>query len=549
MDRKYFERDYSHLKETPFGIFVNQAGYTKDSVKRAVMPFECDEFMIVDGLGNCKYEGRTEYFGYDEASGDTVYTADFTDFREVGEYRVNAGGKTSAVFRISKNVYDKAFHDTAKAFYYLRCGCGLDKKHAGVYHHGVCHDSAALLWSDRSVSLDVSGGWHDAGDYGRYVTPGACAAAHLLYAFKMYPTAFASLKLNIPEDNMPDILSEVKYELEWLLKMQRADGGVYHKVTTQIHAPFVMPEDDREQLYVFDVSSMATADLAAVAALACSVYKKYDSAFSDKLFAAAKLSLDWLDKNPEFIGFQNPEGCNTGGYGQWGDDSNRYWAYAEMYALTGNMQYHVKMVNLMKKGFSLTALGYGEMGGLGSLAYLLCTKIKDNKIVALLKKAFDDHAAKLKDISDSCGYGVAMRAGDYHWGSNMSVMKNGMIFAINDFLNGDSSARKYAERQLDYLLGVNALGISYVTGSGEFRCNYPHLRPTFADGIEECIPGMVAGGPNGRPADPHAREIIKDGTPPMKCYADDTASYSLNEITIYWNSPTVFVLGYLCNVR
>lgn len=549
MDRKYFERDYSHIKATPFGIFVNQAGYTKDAVKRAVMPFESDEFRIVDGLGNCKYEGKTEYFGYDEASGDTVYTADFTDFREVGEYRVSAGGKTSAVFRISENVYGKVFHDTAKAFYYLRCGCGLDKKHAGVYHHGVCHDSAALLWSDRSTSLDVSGGWHDAGDYGRYVTPGACAAAHLLYAFKMYPTAFASLKLNIPEDNMPDILSEVKYELEWLLKMQRADGGVYHKVTTQLHAPFVMPEDDREQLYVFDVSSMATADLAAVAALACGMYKKYDSDFSGRLFAAAKRSLDWLDKNPEFIGFRNPEGCNTGGYGQWGDDSNRYWAYAEMYALTGDMQYHDKMLSLMEKGFSLTGLGYGDMGGLGSLAYLLCTKIRDEKTVALLKKAFDDHAANLKEISDNCGYGVAMRAGDYHWGSNMSVMKNGMIFAINDYLNGDSSARKYAERQLDYLLGVNALGISYVTGSGEFRCNYPHLRPTFADGIDECIPGMVAGGPNGRPADPHAREIIKEGTPPMKCYADDTASYSLNEITIYWNSPTVFVLGYLCSGR
>ena len=68
----------------------------------------------------------------------------------------------------------------------------------------------------------------------------------------------------------------------------------------------------------------------------------------------------------------------------------------------------------------------------------------------------------------------------------------------------------------------------------------------FADGIEKCIPGMVAGGPNGRPADPYAVEVIKPGTPPMKCYADDAASYSLNEITIYWNSPAVFVRGYLC---
>ena len=102
-------------------------------------------------------------------------------------------------------------------------------------------------------------------------------------------------------------------------------------------------------------------------------------------------------------------------------------------------------------------------------------------------------------------------------------------------------------RHLHYLLGANALGISYVTGVGEFRCNYPHLRPAFADRIEECIPGMVAGGPNRHLSDPFAKQIIPEGTAPMKCYADDTASYSLNEITIYWNSPAVFVLAYFCS--
>lgn len=546
MNRKYFERDYSHIKETPFGIFVNQAGYRADDIKMAVMPFACDKFMVVDSSRNCRYTGKAEYFGFDEASGDTVYRADFTDFREAGEYRIAAGDKTSAIFSIGKNVYDKVFRDTAKAFYYLRCGCGLEEKYAGAYRHGTCHSSPALLWSDRSTSLDVTGGWHDAGDYGRYVTPGACAAAHLLYAFRLFPSAFEKLKLNIPEEDMPYILSEVKYELEWLLKMQRRDGGVYHKATTALHAPFVMPEDDTAQLYVFDVSSMAAADLAAVAALACGMYREYDSRFSDRLFAAAKRSLDWLDNNPEFIGFSNPDGNNTGGYGQRDDYSNRYWAYAEMYALTGDRQYQDKMMELMEKGFPLTALGYGEVGGFGSLAYLLSPWEKDEETVILFKKAFKEHADMLKEVSDKCGYGVAMKPMDYHWGSNMTVMKNGMIFAINDRLNGSGSGREYAKKQLDYLLGVNALGISYVTGNGEFRCNYPHLRPAFADGIEECIPGMVAGGPNRRPADPYALEVIKEGTPPMKCYADDTASYSLNEITIYWNSPTVFVLGYLC---
>ena len=544
MDRKYFKRDISKLKTTPFNIFTDQAGYLPNSEKRAVLPFECRSFEIINSDGEIKYSGETIPFGPDQASGDEVCIADFSEFTEQGIFRVRSADKLSAQFSISGSAYDSVLRDTSKAFYFLRCGCGLDKEYAGVYTHGRCHTEKAVLWDERSVSLDVSGGWHDAGDYGRYVTAGAVAAAHLLYAYKMYPDVFDKLALGIPESPLPDILSEVKYELDWMLKMQRPDGAVYHKVTTAQHAPFVMPEDDKAQLFVFDISSMATADFAAVTALASGVFRRFDPEYADDLREAALNALKWLEENPEFVGFVNPEGCNTGGYYERDADSNLYWAYAEVYDLTGDSRCHEEMKKLMDKGFPLTALGYGEVGGLGSLAYLISSRSKDEAAEAKLKKSFVDKAAELRDASDNCGYGVAMLQNEYCWGSNMNVMKNGMIYAIDNFVNGNDS-RRYAERQLHYLLGTNALGISYVTGTGEFGYNYPHLRPAFADGIEECMPGMVSGGPNGRPADPFAWQVIKDGTPPMKCYADDTASYSLNEITIYWNSPTVFLLGYI----
>lgn len=545
MNRKYFDRPLPKPRTTPFHIFTDQAGYYPLSEKRAVLPFECGAFEIVDMNDNVRYSAETTAFGFDRASGDSVCIADFSDFKDGGEFRVRADGKLSAAFKIGEDVYSSLLRDTARAFYLLRCGCGLDEEHAGVYKHGKCHTSEAVLWDDHSVSLDVTGGWHDAGDYGRYITAGACAAAHLLYAYKLFPKAFEGLELNIPESGLPDILSEVKYELDWMLKMQREDGAVYHKVTTAMHAPFVMPEDDTEQLFVFHISTMATADLAAVTALASGIYRKFLPEYADTLLEASERALSWLEANPEFIGFENPKGCNTGGYGERDHDSNLYWAYAEMYSLTGRESCHRAMTALSDKGFQLTALGYGELGGLGSLAYLISDKPKDESFAARLRRAFSDHAERLKKASDTCGYGVAMLENEYCWGSNMNVMKNAMIFAINELVNGDTSAHGYVLRQLHYLLGTNALGISYVTGCGEFRCNYPHLRPAFADGIEESLPGMVSGGPNGRPADPFARAVIPEGTPPMKCYADDTASYSLNEITIYWNSPTVFALGYL----
>ena len=98
--------------------------------------------------------------------------------------------------------------------------------------------------------------------------------------------------------------------------------------------------------------------------------------------------------------------------------------------------------------------------------------------------------------------------------------------------------------QLHYLLGRNALNVSYVTGHGEHAFKNPHNRPTFADGIELPMPGWVSGGPFKTPCDPKACELIPAGTPPMKCYVDEVESYSTNEITIYWNSPAVFMTAY-----
>lgn len=545
MNRKYFDMAPKPPRKTPFGIFVDQAGYYPDSRKKAVIPFECDSFEVTDITGKVRFSGQPVSAGYDETSGDNVWLADFSGFSETGNFCVKAGGRSSAMFRIGDDVYDDVFNKTSKAFYYLRCGCGLDEHHAGVWYHGKCHTAPAKMWEDRSVALDVTGGWHDAGDYGRYVTAGACAAAHLLYAFRLFPDVFEKQELNIPEKGMPDILSEVRYELEWFLKMQDSEGGVYHKATTAMHAPFVMPEDDTAEMFVFPVSSMATADFAAVCALASGIYRAYNKEFSEKLHKAAEKSVEWLDKHPQFIGFENPEGCNTGSYGERDDHSNRFWAYSEMYALTGDLKYHDRLVSALDRDFPLTALGYGEVGGFGALAYILCKQGKDVNLLHKLKNMFRRHANELKKIADNCGYGIAMESADYCWGSNMGLMTKAMIFAITDVLFGDHTCREYAERHLHCLLGENPLGISYITGVGEFRCNYPHLRPAFADGVEECIPGMVAGGPNGHRSDPFARTVIPEGTPPMKCYADDTASYSLNEITIYWNSPAVFVLAYL----
>ena len=135
---------------------------------------------------------------------------------------------------------------------------------------------------------------------------------------------------------------------------------------------------------------------------------------------------------------------------------------------------------------------------------------------------------------------------DYFWGSNMRMMHNALLMILALKFTGDKKFARFAEEQIHVLLGRNPLGISYVTGCGEYSCNDPHLRPAFADGIDECIPGMVCGGPNRQLNDRRAKEIIPPGTPPMKCFADNKDCFSLNEVTIYWNAAAALVFAFLC---
>ncbi len=526
-------------------IFIDQAGYLPEMQKKAVINIAADSFEVVDESGRVCFSGATEEAGFDSAAGEELRITDFSALTETGRYFVRLpSGERSFSFDIRGDVYGRCFDEVTKAFYFLRCGCGLDEKHAGVFRHAPCHTANAVVWDDHSISAEVTGGWHDAGDYGRYVTAGACALAHLMYAYKLYPEVFDRQQLNIPESGgrEPDLLAECRVELDWIMKMQREDGAVYHKLTTKGHAPFIMPEDDKEQLYLLPPSSMATADTAAVLALASGIYSMFDEEYSELLLENALLSYNWLERNPDYL-FENRSECTTGGYGEHTDRDNRFWAAAEMFVLTGESKYHEHMKSLADEMESRVSLGYADMSGLGKLAYLLSgtgEKALRERFTADIIAA----AKVLREKSQAGAYGCSLGEMEYGWGSNMSVMKNAMIMLIADKLTGTDEFECIAAEQLHYLLGRNANAISYVSGTGEYSVNELHLRPTVADGIEECIPGMVSGGPNRYRSDPTAKLIIPEGTPAMKCFADNSECYSLNEITIYWNSPAVFVLAH-----
>lgn len=536
------------------GIYVNQVGYPVKGAKIAVSTAPCN-FQIIRSIDQISvFDGVATEAGFDASSGDCIWHIDFSDLEIPGSYYIlGANQEKSPVFTIGLHVYAPLKQDLLKAFYFQRCGCALIKEHAGIYTHAACHTSPAVFLEDyinhtaNPETFDMTGGWHDAGDFGRYTTAGAVAAAHLLYAYELFPESFRDL-VNIPEsgNGIPDILNECLYELKWLLKMQAPDGGVYHKLTAFCHAGFIMPEDDHDRFLIYPVSSMAVGDFAAVMALASRIYKPFLPDFAAEALSSARKAFDWLLTHP-YQGFRNPEGSNTGEYDDECDLDERMWAAAELLRSDeeGNPSYLKTLKELVFSDINKTDFGWTDVSGFTLLSVLFDPERRAGAdIEKELHTSLFTEADRLLGLSDKSGYLLAMKPEDFCWGSNMVVCNRSMLLITAALLSDGDKAKAYrqaAMEHLHYLLGRNALSISYVTGYGENAFKNPHNRPTFADGIELPMKGWVSGGPNKAPCDPKANELIPAGTPPMKCYVDDVESYSTNEITIYWNSPAVFM--------
>ena len=480
----------------------------------------------------------------DAASGDAVRLLRLGTLKP-GTYILEAGEEKRA-FTVSSDPWRTAVNALIKGLYFQRCGCGLEAAHAGKWAHPACHTGVKTEWEARSVRRRITGGWHDAGDYGRYVSPGAVAAAHLLYAWKLFP-AGCSDELNIPEtgNGVPDILNEARYELEWLLGMQRGDGAFYHKLTKASFAPFIMPQDDKKEEYLMPVSHCATGAACACLALGSRIFRAFDPAFAGQMLSSAVSAWRWLEAHPDFVPFRNPEGVRTGQYGDGSDNDERFWAACELFAATHETGYR----NAAEKYFSslrqLTQFGWADVSGLGAVCCLFELGEEAGSILyGRLKPAFIAQCEKALELSSNAGYGTSLPPDRYVWGSIMPIMNHAFAMILCAELTGRSDMRDAALLQWHYALGMNALDLCFVTGLGERSVQFPHHRPSGADGIAEPVPGLIAGGPNKCFPYPATREKLGENTPPAKYYLDETPSADTNEIAVYWNSVTILTGAY-----
>lgn len=548
-------------------VQVNQLGYRPNDYKTATFRIEDtnsvsdsvnlngkidSDFRVIDTVNNeVVFEGKMSDEVKSEDNGEVNRVADFSEVKRPGKYVVESknSGK-SYEFTISEDIYKDIFKSSMKMFYLQRCGCEVKEKYAGKYAHPACHNTMARIYGTDKF-IDVSGAWHDAGDYGRYVVAAAKSVVDLMMAYEYFPEVMET-SYDIPKDNdsVPDILEEVKYELDWMLKMQdKESGGVYHKATCRTFPGFVMPEKETEELVVCPISDAATCDFVASMAYAYRVYsnlsekygdaaKQYEEAAKTYLEAALK-AMDYIENNSagEFL---NPPEVVTGEYGDSRTIDEFFWAYAEMFKTTGDKKYEEKLLEINLEDVP-GEFGWKEVGDYGFYAYITAPFDKDKKFydrvyARLINEASEKQMKYLEDPYKSTIYGY------YYWGCNMEVANNAMRGIIIDRLKGTNTYKKMAEAQLHYLLGNNPNSKCFVTGFGTDFPKNPHHRPSKA--VEEAMPGMLVGGPEPLLLDDVAKKQLQ-GRAPAKCYLDDLESYSTNEITIYWNSPLVFLLAYM----
>lgn len=592
-----------YVPDTGPRVRVNQVAYLPLGPKQATLVTDQTtpvRWRLIDKNGQVAAHGWSVPRGTNASSGLNVQTIDFSSFQVAGTgYRVNADGETSYAFNIAPGAYEKLRVDSLSFFYPMRSGIAIDGDIAGAgYARPAGHVSSptdgATNLGDKEVpcqpadvsqaiygqawtcdyTRDVTGGWYDAGDQGKYVVNGSIAVFQMLDIWERSnraptgePGKLADGTLRIPEqaNGVPDVLDEARWELDWMLKMQVPQGEplagmVFHKVHDSEWTGLPMlPDQDPKVRELHRPSTAATLDFAAVAAKASRLFEAYDATFAGKLLHAARVAWKAAKAHPHKYA---PAADGNSGGGSYDDSDVRdefYLAATELYLTTGEDRYLNAVVSspyhlggsLYGKVFTAGGFDWGHVAALArlDLASVPSAIPYRAQIIRSVVRAAGRYITAQQQ--ESWGQPMLRNDNTYVWGSNSQVLNNMVVIATAFDLTGKNKYRGAVEQGIGYLLGRNALNISWIVGYGDVYAQNQHSR-WFANELNPALPhppkGTLAGGPNSMTEtwDPVALDKL-GGCAPQFCYIDDIGSWSTNEEAINWNSALAWVASFVAD--
>ena len=542
-------------------IRMSQIGFLPTGPKSAVLVgSDASTFAVVDAArGDTVLRGSLTPAKSWALSGETnVRRADFSRLTRAGRYRLVVPGAGAPVaFDIGTTRIRELAAATLKGFYYQRTTVPLEAKHAGRWARTaghpdtlvLVHPSAASAARPAGTRISSPLGWYDAGDYNKYVVNSGISTYSLLLMAEQFPQYAAALRTNIPESSnaLPDVVDEALFNVRWMLSMQDpADAGVYHKLTNPQFDPFVAPSAATRPRYVVQKSTAATLDFASVMAQASRVVRRYPRelpGLADSLQAAAIAAWRWARAHPDSLYDQDrinsatdPD-IVTGTYGDRRVSDEFRWAAAELFLTTRQDSFLVTTMPIATDSVDVPT--WSSVGTLALVSLAEHRREVPARTAAAATEQLVTLARALRDAADTTAYGVSMaRRADFTWGSSAVAANQGLVLVQAYRLTGDTTFLQAAMGSLDYLMGRNPTGYSFVTGIGTRTPMFPHHRPSAADTVTAPVPGLLVGGPNPSQQDRCAGYPSKL---PAISYIDSQCSYASNEIAINWNAPIAYL--------
>ncbi|MGF1704193.1 glycoside hydrolase family 9 protein [Photobacterium makurazakiensis] len=522
-------------------IAVNQQGYFPTGDKHAYVLSGSTKTVSLYSLDKGKDVLQLDVLETTTLADERVLSkVDFSEYSNPGWYQLSNGEHQSAPFLIAPNAYENLNNRLVHALYLQRSGMPINDALTGMRRPESHMSDGVIFRGDtfhkEGSQLDVTGGWYDAGDFGKYVATTAITVARLLEAYRQAPDLYPIEGSH----TLPPIIQEAVYGLDWLLKMQREDGAVYRKVSGAKWPAKIGPWQDNQTRYIYGVSSPETAKFSGVMAFASRTIAPFDRTLSRSYLKAALHAANYLELQPEqYIDWLAGDDSGSGPYVKNKIDTepsldtdvdDRLWAFAELYITTGQGKY----LELFKQHYDPRWIDIFEWKNPAVMGVWHLILEEQGEFRDTLAADLQTVANRYVQQAQTSPFHIANQR--FIWGSNKMTAEAGILVAWADFANAEENNRTTVQSQIDYLLGANAFDMSFVTHSGTYAVRHLHHLYQIATGVS--LPGFLVGGPN---------ELAQAGVAPknmgMLSYVDSEKSYAVNEFAIDYNASLIGLLA------
>ncbi len=510
-----------------YGALSNQIAYLDNLNKQVVFNNNPGNYYGIYSANDDSlvYVGNVAEVIFENDTNQWLYKGYFKDLETDGEYYIKSEfGYYSKNFTIN-NSYNELLEGVLEAIYVQRCGHDTE----GILGHPACHTAPSKVFSyTKEEYIDTTGGWHDAGDYGKYGIVENKVIADLLFSY-------------IYGDNKDEkLINEIKFGLDYVLKLQNEYGGVYNKVVSKNFADFVSPELDEQETYLLSPWTSVTASFAGITGLAYEAFKNDDKELADKCLNAHNKAIDYLLNNQNPSNPKNPDEFNVGTYYVENETDERLFAYSVAYKLTRDNKYKELCKSLLDIGVDSDNM----VANCRTYAYIvLLDSLEYNS------KEYVQVKERLKSDCDAICDGVASNVyaypyTAYAWGSNQHVCEgiNKLLLASRYFK--DERYVVKASEMIDYILGLNVLDMSFIWGYGYKYPQSIHSRLAYAKG-QKMIKGAMCNGVDQLLSDGEIGKYFSEDSPIATRFVDNSDSYSNVEPAINYNSALYLSLSLL----